>query len=106
MLVSRALVAIQRPTRYGKQLASHIGHRVQIDEADGGWDAHIGEGMGRIRPHESEESPSLELVAEATDETMLERIKDVLGGHLLQFTTKVPDVTISWTDESVASKSE
>jgi hypothetical protein len=45
----------------------------------------------------------LELVAEAETPEMLERIKDVLGRHLLQFTTKLPSVTIVWTDSSVAS---
>lgn len=106
MLISRALVAIERPARYGKQLASHIGHRVQIDEVDGGWDAHIGDGVGRIRAHDDATAATLELIAEAETGEMLERIKDVLGRHLLQFTTKVPGVTITWTDEPVASKSE
>jgi hypothetical protein len=102
-LTSRAIVVIERPTRYGKQLAGHIGHRVQVDELDSGWALHIGEGMGRVLPHESETDPTLELTAEAATPEMLERIKDVLGRHLLQFTPKMPSVTISWTDTSVAS---
>jgi hypothetical protein len=59
--------------------------------------------MGHVLPHESESEPILELTAEADTGEMLERIKQVLGKHLLQFTTKMPSVTIDWTDSSVAS---
>jgi hypothetical protein len=59
--------------------------------------------MGHVLPHESPTEPILELTAEAATPEMLERIKDVLGRHLLQFTTKMPSVTIDWTDSSVAS---
>ena len=102
-LTSTALVEIERPTRYGKQLASHLGHKVQVDDLSSGWALHIREGMGFVLPHESEADPRLELIAEADDVETLERIKDVLGRHLLQFTSKVPGVTITWTDSSVAS---
>ena len=102
-LTSRALVAIERPARYGKQLAGHISHRVQVDELDNGWALHIGDGMGHVLPHDSETEPILELTAEADTQEMLERIKHVLGKHLLQFTTKLPSVTIDWVDSSVAS---
>lgn len=99
MLISHAHVNLERPARYGKQLAGHLGHKVQVDELDNEWTLHIGDGLGRILPHED----MLELVAEAETPDMLERIKDVLGRHLLQFTTKLPSVTIEWTDSSVAS---
>ena len=99
MLTSRALVAIERPARYGKQLSGHISHKAQVDEVGDGWELHIGAGLGRVMPHDD----ALELVAEADTPEMLERIKDVLGRHLLQFTTKLPGVTITWADSSVAS---
>ena len=99
MLTSRATVAIERPARYGKQLAGHIAHKAQVDEVGDGWELHIGDGLGRVIPRDN----ALELVAEAESPEMLERIKDVLGRHLLQFTTKLPGVTIAWTDSSVAS---
>ena len=99
MLVSHAHVSLERPARYGKQLAGHLGHKVQVDELENGWALHIGDGQGCVLPHDD----MLELVAEAETPEMLERIKDVLGRHLLQFTTKLPSVTIVWTDSSVAS---
>jgi hypothetical protein len=101
-LTSHALVAIERPARYGKQLAGHLGHRVQVDELENGWALHIGDGMGHVLPHENgldgSSAPILELRAEAETPEMLDRIKDVLSRHLLQFTTKVPSVTITWQD--------
>ena len=101
-LTSHALVAIERPARYGKQLAGHIGHRVQVDELENGWALHIGDGMGHVLPHESgldgSSEPVLELHAEAETPEMLNRVKEVLGKHLLQFTTKLPSVTITWED--------
>lgn len=98
MLTSIALVDIERPSRYGKQLANHIAHRVQMDELENGWNLHIGEGLGEILPHDEETPSVLELRASAPTPEMLDRIKDVLGRHLLQFTTKLPAVTITWTD--------
>ena len=86
-----------RSQRYGKQLASHIGHRVQVDEIDGGWDLHIAGGHGYVLPHEDTEQ--LELKAMAEDSASFERIKEVLAKHLLQFTTKIDNVIIEWEDQ-------
>ncbi len=90
---SHADVTIERPQRYAKQLASHISHKVQVDNFDGGgYLAHIGEGLGHIMPSGSR----LTLVAEANDDETLERIQSVLGKHLLQFTPEFPEVMIEW----------
>lgn len=96
MLSSTALVSLERPQRYGKQLAAHIAHRVQVDEIVGGWDLHIAGGHGYVLPRE--ESQQLELKAEAEDSASFERIKEVLAKHLLQFTTKIGTVVIEWED--------
>ena len=96
MLSSTALVSLERPQRYGKQLAAHIAHRVQVDEIDGGWDLHIAGGHGYVLPHD--ELEQLELKAEAEDSASFERIKEVLAKHLLQFTTKIDTVVIEWED--------
>jgi LDH2 family malate/lactate/ureidoglycolate dehydrogenase len=71
MLTSRATVAIERPARYGKQLAGHIAHKAQVDEVGDGWELHIGDGLGRVIPRDN----ALELEAEAESPEMLERIK-------------------------------
>ena len=89
-----AVVPIERPARYAKQLASHIGHRVEVTSRDDGYDVAFTDGTGRIDVAET----SLTLTATSEDSAVLERIKDVLGRHLLQFTTRLPDVTVEWHD--------
>lgn len=91
-LFEQAVIAIERPERYGKQLASHISHKTEVVDFDGGWQATIGSGQGIILPR----GTALVLEARADDEVSLERVKDVLGRHLLQFTTKLEPFEIHW----------
>lgn len=86
-----ANVTIDRPARYGKQLASHIGHKVTVDILENGWVAHIAGGLGRITPQVS----TLDLVAEGIDEASRERIKDVLERHLRKFAGEL-EITVDW----------
>lgn len=86
-----ANVAIERPARYGKQLASHLGHKAEVTELENGWSLVIGSGTGLVLPSETH----LQLVAEADDPEMAERIKFVLDKHLKQFTTKL-ELQIDW----------
>ncbi|GAB2822586.1 hypothetical protein GCM10027022_11330 [Alpinimonas psychrophila] len=87
-----ANVTIDRPARYGKQLASHIGHKVTVDTVDNGWIAHIAGGLGSITPQAS----TLDLVAEGVDDASLERIKDVLERHLRKFAGEL-DIKVDWS---------
>jgi hypothetical protein len=86
-----ANVAMDRPARYGKQLASHIGHKVTVESVDDGWIAQIAGGLGHITPH----GTTLDLVAEGIDDASLERIKDVLERHLRNFTGEL-EITVDW----------
>lgn len=86
-----ANVTMDRPARYGKQLASHIGHKVTVDIVDDGWVAHIAGGLGYITPRET----TLDLVAEGIDDASLERIKDVLERHLRNFASAL-EITVDW----------
>lgn len=92
-MFSAADVVIDRPERYGKQLASHIGHRVEITELDNGWLAAIGDGTGRILPGEG----VLRLEAEAESPEMIARIQDVLERHLRKFATKAGELEVNWS---------
>ncbi len=86
-----ASITIDRPARYGKQLASHIGHKVTVDVLDDGWVAHIAGGRGHITPQDT----TLDLVAEGIDDASLERIKDVLERHLRSFAGEL-EITVDW----------
>lgn len=94
MSTSVAVVPIERPARYAKQLAAHIGHRVEVTERADGYDVTFSGGTGRVDVG----SEVLTLTASSDDAEVLTRIKDVLGRHLLQFTTRLDDVTVTWTD--------
>ena len=48
-----AEVQIERPARYGKQLASHLGHKAPVTELENGWSLAIGTGTGLVLPSES-----------------------------------------------------
>ncbi len=87
-----AIITIERPERYGKQLASHISHKTEVVDFDGGWQATIGTGLGTILPR----GTTLLLEARADDTDSLEIVKNVLGRHLLQFTTKLEPFEINW----------
>lgn len=85
-----AIVTMDRPARYGKQLASHLGHKANVDVVENGWVAHLAGGLGYIIPQDT----TLDLVAEGSDTASLERIKDVLERHLRKFAGE--DLTVAW----------
>lgn len=91
-LFEKAVITLERPERYGKQLASHISHKTVVEEIEGGWQAEIRNGQGRILLSEGK----LILEAHANDVETLATVKDVLGRHLLQFTTKLAPFVITW----------
>lgn len=92
-MFSAADVVIDRPERYGKQLASHLGHKVAVADLDNGWALTIGEGTGRILPGDE----ILRLEAEADNAELLARIQDVLERHLRKFATKAGELEVSWS---------
>jgi hypothetical protein len=92
-MFSAADVALDRPERYGKQLASHLGHKVPVAILANGWALTIGEGTGRVLPADG----ILRLEAEADSPELLARIQDVLERHLRKFATKAGDLDVTWT---------
>lgn len=92
-MFSAADVVIDRPERYGKQLASHLGHKVAVADLDNGWALTIGEGTGRVLPGDG----VLRLEAEADNAELLARIQDVLERHLRKFATKAGELEVSWS---------
>lgn len=96
MLKSRARVETSRPDRYRKQLASHLGRRCSIDEADDGtWiTLPLDGGMGRC--FLTGELSSLLLVAEADSNDNLAQVHEVVGGHLERFGER-DGLTVAWS---------
>ncbi|SEC83291.1 hypothetical protein SAMN05216489_01747 [Streptomyces sp. 3213] len=89
---SEARVVTDRPQRYAKQLASHLGRRSETS-----WDEEAGEGRlvfqdgtGSLTATEG----ALLLAVEAEPE-FLDRLEDVVGRHLVRFGTK-DELVVEW----------
>jgi hypothetical protein len=92
MVRSEARVVTDRPHRYAKQLASHLGRRSQTS-----WDEVAGEGRlvfqngtGALTAVEG----ALLLSVEAEGEH-LDLLEDVVGRHLVRFGTK-DELVVEW----------
>lgn len=91
MTVTRADVATERPERYAKQLASHLGRRGGLD--------YVGEtarltydgGSCTLTPA----GDTLVLEATAEDSEAMDRIQNVVGGHLERFGEK-DGLSVTW----------
>ncbi|MFF0014143.1 DUF2218 domain-containing protein [Streptomyces sp. NPDC005374] len=92
---SEARVATDRPHRYAKQLASHLGRRIQTS-----WDEASGEGSllfpngGRGSLTATEGALLLTLETESEDFDLLE---SAVGGHLIRFGGKL---VVEWTRDT------
>jgi len=91
-LLERAEVVIERPERYGKQLASHLSHKCPMTETSQGWELLIRDGEGKVLPG----SGVLVLEARAHDQDTLVIVKDVLERHLRKFASKLDPLDIQW----------
>lgn len=89
-LTSRAEVATDRPARYAKQLVSHMGHKVPVEEIENGHritfnrDGNFN-GYGDVLVIAAGSGEQLILLAHANDDDRLARVESVLGRHLEKF---------------------
>ncbi|MFK4101534.1 DUF2218 domain-containing protein [Streptomyces sp. NPDC019531] len=94
---SEARVTTDRPHRYAKQLASHLGRRSQTS-----WDEESGEGTllfqnggkGSLTAAEGALLLTLETEAEHLD-----LLEGVVGSHLVRFGTK-DELVVEWTRDT------
>lgn len=92
-----ALVDIERPGRWAKQLASHLGRKLAVTETDRGPQLtmeHEGERATCLL--DTTEETRLGLHVEATSEEAAEQLAGVVGSHLERFAEK-EGVQVSWT---------
>lgn len=93
MAHSTARVGTDRPHRYAKQLAGHLGHRVEAS-----WDDKAGTGtvafQGSSAATLTAEPDALVMELDAADDE-LDRLEDVLGRHLARFGTK-DELVVTW----------
>ena len=94
MPTSTAVVRTEAPARYAKQLLSHLGRNVAVEDVPGVPHAQrlvFGYGAGVVRP----EAGELVLEAVAPDVESLGRVEDVLARHLQRFGQRA-ELTVSW----------
>jgi hypothetical protein len=97
-LTARADVPTAAAARYGKQLISHLGRKVEWVTEGAVSTAAIGGGTGIVEVGDG----VLTLRAEAADTQALARVQDVLGRHLERFGQR-NELVVTWT---VASGTE
>ena len=89
---STARVATDRPARYLKQLAEHLGHRINAEYTDERGTLTFEFGVCTL----TAEDGALVLRARAGDEAALARVEDVAGRHLERFGQK-DELAVHWT---------
>jgi uncharacterized protein len=98
---SSATVTTDRPGRYGKQLASHLGRRVSST-----WDDDAGTGEVTLpfgRAELTAQEGALHLFVQGSPDADpelqgvagLDRLEDVVGRHLVRFGTK-DELVVQW----------
>jgi hypothetical protein len=90
---SKAVVSLERPERYAKQLASHLGHKIEAVQTDSGWQLDFGIGHASLVC----EAATLTMSATAANVEDLEKIQFVLDKHLRKFTTKLGELDIQFS---------
>lgn len=90
---STAEVEIEHPGRWRKQLAGHLGHKIDVRSDTKSSIFSFDGGFGTV----SDCDAGLRLEAEAATAKEVTVIEDVLGGHLERFAHKL-DIKIAWSD--------
>ncbi len=92
---SRAEVGTDKPARYAKQLASHLGRKCEVAEETTGTRVTLPADRGSGSCLLSSGSGVLVLEAEAENVEVLQTVNDVVGGHLERFGER-DGLAVSW----------
>jgi len=99
MARSTARVSTDRPARYAKQLAAHMGRKVPAE-----WSEETGRGslvFGAGRAELAAEDGALLLSVEGAEES-LAQLEDVVGRHLVRFGTR-DELVVAWQRDGGAA---
>ena len=91
-VTSTSRVATDRGERYRKQLASHFGNKIEVEQSAVGTVLKWGFGGTTTL---SVEDDALVMLAAADDGETLDRVKDVTGRHLERFGEK-DGLVVTW----------
>ena len=91
-LTTVADVATERPARYGKQLAAHLGRRMGSDWSDDDRAGWIQFGAGRAVLTCTESTLRIEIT---TEPGSVDTLEDVIGRHLVRFGSR-DELVVDW----------
>lgn len=90
--MSKAVISIERPARWAKQLGGHLGHKLAVAEIPNGWSFTIDGAYGEaLATGEAE----LTLTATGDNPELIERMQFILQKHLLKFAADL-NPEINW----------
>ena len=92
MITRTATVEIERPAKYGKQLASHMGNTLPTEEIEGGWKLTFEIGEATLIATDTH----LVMTSTAGNLDDLQKIQYALVKHLIKFAAKLGELDITW----------
>ncbi|SDZ47920.1 hypothetical protein SAMN05216215_107919 [Saccharopolyspora shandongensis] len=95
---SQAKVGTDKPSRYAKQLSSHLGRKCEVSEEPEGIRITLPADRGAGSCLLVSEPDALALRAEAENAEVLDRVQDVIGRHLERFGQR-DELTVDWTND-------
>ena len=104
MPFATALVDIDRPARYAKQLVAHLGHQAEATQitADGRATITLSGGTCVLAPS----AWRLELIAASQDAEGLASVQDVVTRHLLRFAGDDAGLRVEWSPVTAGDEVE
>ncbi|MFC7331070.1 DUF2218 domain-containing protein [Marinactinospora rubrisoli] len=93
---TEARVATERPHRYARQLAAHMGRRIEAVWDDAAGHGRLSFPFGEV---ELTAEPGALLLAASGAAADLERLEDVLGRHLVRFGTR-EELVVRWVRDT------
>jgi hypothetical protein len=98
-LSSTAYVEVDRPSRYAKQLATHLGHKARATKTRQGWELFFDPSRASLTPRDAAEPPTLVIAVSSPTRDGLESIQGALERHLQQFTARIGGVIVVWQED-------
>ena len=95
MLVSQAVIAIDRPERWAKQLADHFSHKCDVEHTAEGALIHLSVGDGVV----STTDWAVLLTAKGDSEEQVAQVQDVLARHFERFAQR-EGVQVGWSESA------
>jgi len=98
MLCSIATVALERPGRFAKQLASHLGHKATVAATEDGWELFFDPSRATVVPQDAGEHPVMVLTVWSPTSEGLVSVQAALERHLQAFTARSGGVEVRWVE--------